>query len=132
MGRQAIGVLLVVAGFAATTAPAAAHHSRAVFDLERLVELEGVITEIKWGNPHMWVYLDVTDATGKTQRWGIEGPGAAAAVASGISPARLKVGARALFKTHLAKDPSNHIADMEVVVIDGQPYYSRGAIIRNS
>lgn len=122
-------ILFVAAGF---IAPVSAHHSRAVFDLDKLVELEGVVAEIKWGNPHMWVYLDVADATGKLERWGVEGPGASAAVASGISPARLKVGARVIFKAHPGKDASKRIADMQTVVIDGQTYYARGAIIQGT
>jgi len=35
---------------------------------------------VDWGNPHIWVFLDVKDETGKVSNWGVEGgaPNAAA------------------------------------------------------
>ena len=54
----------------ATTA--LAHHSPIVFDHTRQVSLTGVVTEFRWGNPHAWIRLDVTEADGKVASWGIE------------------------------------------------------------
>jgi hypothetical protein len=51
---------------------ALAHHSPIVFDRTRQVTLTGVVTEFRWGNPHSWIHLDVTDADGKVANWGIE------------------------------------------------------------
>ncbi len=132
MVRKAVCILVVSVGVAAIAAPVSAHHSRAVFDLDTYIAVEGVVTEITWGNPHMWVFLDVTDESGKIVKWGIEGPAATAAVQSGLSPRLLKVGARVIFKTHPAKDRSKHIGDMEGIVINGKTIYTRGAIVRSS
>jgi len=63
----AVGAL---AALAATTA--AAHHSPAVFDQTRVIELEGVVTEFKWSNPHSWIHLDVRNADGVVENWSIE------------------------------------------------------------
>jgi len=51
---------------------ALAHHSPIVFDRTRQVTLTGVVTEFRWGNPHSWIHIDVTDADGKVANWGIE------------------------------------------------------------
>ena len=51
---------------------ALAHHSPIVFDRTRQVALTGVVTEFRWGNPHSWIHIDVTDADGKVANWGIE------------------------------------------------------------
>jgi hypothetical protein len=51
---------------------ALAHHSPIVFDRTRQVTLTGVVTEFRWGNPHSWIHIDVTDADGKIANWGIE------------------------------------------------------------
>ena len=55
-----------------TAGTALAHHSPIVFDRTRQVTLTGVVTEFRWGNPHSWIHIDVTDADGKVANWGIE------------------------------------------------------------
>lgn len=49
-----------------------AHHSPIVFDRTRQVSIDGVVTEFRWGNPHSWIHIDVTDADGKVANWSIE------------------------------------------------------------
>jgi hypothetical protein len=49
-----------------------AHHSFAMFDQGRQVELHGTIHEFQWTNPHSWIFLDVTDPDGKTATWQVE------------------------------------------------------------
>lgn len=58
----------------ATAGNAVAHHSFAAeFDADKTVVLQGVVTKIEWTNPHVWVYMNVKDATtGQTANWGVE------------------------------------------------------------
>ena len=54
--------------------PLAAHHSFAAeFDAAKAVTLQGTVTKLDWMNPHIWIYLDGKDATGKMQKWQCEG-----------------------------------------------------------
>ena len=54
-------------------AVADAHHSAAPhFDLEQEVSLQGVITELKFVNPHAYFYFDVSDEVGTTVNWRCE------------------------------------------------------------
>lgn len=51
-----------------------AHHSFAMFDFEKVAQIEGVVREMRFTAPHVWLYVTVTDAaTGKTLEYGIEG-----------------------------------------------------------
>ena len=65
-------------GWAAVTAlscalPVIAHHSfSAEFDASKTVTLRGIISKVDWVNPHIWVYLDVKDDTGKTTTWALQ------------------------------------------------------------
>lgn len=54
-----------------------AHHSQAMFDLGRVVALEGVVSRFEWRNPHVYIYLNQTTANGQDVEWKIEavGPG---------------------------------------------------------
>lgn len=50
-----------------------AHHSTVVnFDSSREITVEGVITEIRWLNPHSRFRLDVKNAQGKAEEWLVE------------------------------------------------------------
>jgi hypothetical protein len=37
--------------------PLGAHHSVAMYDLDRLVTLKGTVTRLEWTNPHVFVYF---------------------------------------------------------------------------
>ena len=67
--------VLTIAATAAVIAggAASAHHSTAMFDMQKSVTLEGTIKEFQWTNPHTWIVFEVPNASGGTDEYGIEG-----------------------------------------------------------
>jgi hypothetical protein len=121
---RTVAILTVLLGFSAATT-LSAHHSRAMFDVDTLVSVEGVVTDVQWRNPHMWVTLDVPGPDGKMESWGFEGSGAASMVAAGISPQILKVGNKVKIIAHPGRDKAKRIAEFMGMEVNGR-YYSRG------
>ena len=52
---------------------ALAHHSFAAeYDGDKPVKFTGTVTEMKWSNPHGWIYVDVMDEDGNVVNWALE------------------------------------------------------------
>jgi hypothetical protein len=54
------------------TGPVLAHHSFAMFDQTRKVDLEVVVKEFQWSNPHSWLQVIVKNEQGGTNEWSLE------------------------------------------------------------
>ena len=51
--------------------PGLAHHSYAMFDMNKTVVLDASVTRFKWQNPHAFIEADVT-TRGGSEHWAIE------------------------------------------------------------
>ena len=97
------GVVLLAAGL-----PVFAHHSGAAeFDVNKGIELTGVVTKVEWTNPHAHFYIDVTDASGKVANWNLELASPNVLVRTGWSRHSLKEGDKVTVTGLKAKDNSN-------------------------
>jgi hypothetical protein len=66
---QLFAGILLMAG----VGPAVAHHSfTATYDGDKRIEMEGVIKEVLWRNPHSFVRLDVKGEDGAIKTWSLE------------------------------------------------------------
>jgi Family of unknown function (DUF6152) len=60
-------IMLSVAGTGLT------HHSFAVYDHTRTLNLKGTVTKWQWSNPHAYLDIDVKDANGAIKHYTLEG-----------------------------------------------------------
>ena len=70
--KSPTSVLLVATGLVLASSALLAHHSAAMFDDGKVLELTGVVKEMQWANPHIWIQL-VVDDNGAKKEWSLEG-----------------------------------------------------------
>src|SRR4051812_42315298 len=63
--------VVALAGAALLPRAASGHHSAAMFDDAKVLELKGTIKEMQWKNPHVWIQV-VIDDKGKATEWSLE------------------------------------------------------------
>ena len=110
-------------GFGGTVS---AHHSFAMFDQDKQTKLVGVIKEVQWTNPHIWVQVLVPDASGKAMEWSIEGGSPNGLSHQGWKRTSLKPGDQVEIVIHPLKNGEKGGSLMHVSV-DGKPIGGRPA-----
>jgi hypothetical protein len=85
------------------------HHSfTAAYDNTKRVDVEGVVKEFIWRNPHSFIRIDVTDKDGKVELWSLEWGSSSQLSASKypVSRTSIKVGDRIVAGGEPRRDPS--------------------------
>ena len=72
--------------------PAQAHHSFAMFDLQKQVTVSGTVRQFQWTNPHAYIQLVAKDASGNDVEWSMEMGAPMYLYARGWRPGTLKAG----------------------------------------
>lgn len=101
--------------------PVIAHHSAAIFDLERSVMLEGVVTRYDWVNPHVYLYVDTSNGASEPSVWEIEASPPTLMVQRGWSPDSFVPGDHLTVEANPAKNASRRMAlGRTVRIADGR------------
>ena len=125
MSCFATGVALLLTGGALV-----AHHAEsAQFDVNRPVEVTGVVKKVEWANPHIWYYVEVKDQSGKTTVWGFSGGPPGMLARRGFTKDTLKPGMVVTVRGSRAKDGSNNASGGRVTFADGRQVFSNAAEI---
>jgi len=110
-------IIAAVFGF---VCPAAAHHSAAMFDLEAVVTFQGTVTQFEWANPHVYIHVEVADATGQVIQWEIEGASTPLMMRSGWTATTLAAGEIVTTRVNPARGTERtHARLVSLVTSDG-------------
>jgi hypothetical protein len=100
--------------------PAAAHHSHAMYDASGEIELDGVLTEVRWANPHVWLYLDVENEDGTSRSWAMEGAAIDQLARKGWEREMLRVGSPIKISCYQLRSGGPGCLGGYVLSIDGE------------
>ena len=113
-------ILLVV-----IAARGVAHHSFAAeYDEKKTIKLQGKVTEMKWANPHAWIYMDVAGADGKVVNWAFETGGANALFRRGWRKEDLPAGTVLIIDGWQARNGSNTANARSITFHDGKRLFA--------
>ena len=119
--KAMIKVLLVLAGLSYMAVPVLAHHGfDTEYDSKKKVSMKGVVSKVSWTNPHMRVYVDVTDAKGAVTTWNLETSSPNNARRDGWSKEDLKPGDKVSFEANPGRLVQTRAA-LVVIFKDGDP-----------
>jgi len=119
---------LVIGGFCVAlllnALPLVAHHSFAAqYDSNKPIKFTGKVTKVEWLNPHIYVYVDAKDNSGKNVNYAVEGGAPNGLFRQGWRKDTLKIGDTLSVEGVLAKDGSNTVNARAWVLPDGRKVF---------
>ena len=87
--------------------PVRAHHSSGGYIMTEYTYLEGRITEVHWVNPHVWLYMEVTDDSGEAAVWVLEATGIINLLNYGVTKDSVTPGMNVSVRCHRLRDGAN-------------------------
>jgi hypothetical protein len=104
------------------TGSARAHHSRAAYDSSTEIDITGVVANVAWTNPHIYIVLDVAGAAGPAQQQIEVGP-LSTLGPLGLSRSVLTPGERVTVRANPnRKGPGFIVVGLDVTKSDGSIY----------
>ena len=118
--QKRIALLVVfVSALVLAAWPVQAHHSNSAFEVEKIIEIKGVVKEWKWTNPHTWIFLTVDDGKGGKVEWAVEGRAPGILGRAGWTRNSIKVGDTVTIHCSPAKDGTPTALVARVTLADG-------------
>jgi hypothetical protein len=118
---------VVLASGAAAAVPAFAHHSFAMFDQDRTVQVKGTLKQLEFANPHAWLKVVAPNKSGKAVEWSIEMGSVYQVEAMGLKPDTLKPGDKLTVAVHPLRNGAIGGSFISAQTSDGHEFIHHGA-----
>jgi hypothetical protein len=101
-------------------APLSAHHSFALYDMNKSTEIDGTVVKMEWSNPHCWLFIMALAADGSQVSYGFEMTSVGEMSRKGWAKNVLKPGDKVKVKYHPVHDgrPAGYL--MTAMTADGR------------
>jgi len=123
MRNRLLTSIVVVAGLLFLARPLPAHHGTGIsYDLTKTpITTKAIVTEYKWANPHIQIFIDIKDEKGKVENWSIEGNSPYNWARMGWNRKTLKAGDEITITFYRSKVPDVHAGVIaKAVLADGK------------
>ena len=122
--KMKITLVLLAAAALCAVQQAQAHHAFAAeYDVDKPVELKGILTKMEWVNPHGWIYMDTKQPNGMVKHWMIETAAPSQLSRHGLKKADFVDGMTAVVKGYQGKNDPGLANGRTLVLKDGRSFY---------
>ncbi len=122
MRRVSLSVLgsALLAAVMGLTSPAFAHHSGAMFDASKKVDVSGTIIDFNWSNPHANFKVSVEKPGGGSEVWAVEMNSPNNLVRDGWKRTTLKAGDKVTVTVRPLRDGTPGGQYVSIILADGK------------
>lgn len=98
-----------------------AHHSTAAYDSAKESTMKGVVSEVRWVNPHSYIVMVVSDGKGQAVKWTVLSGTPTLNIRNGWKYDDVKVGDTVTVVVNPSRDPGLHAGILRrITLADGR------------
>ncbi len=122
--------VLSVLGFLPVSTAIGHHSANVYFEIDTIIEVQGVISDVRWRNPHISFALTSREPNREEVIWLVESNSVSTLRQIGFTPEDLEIGALVTVAGWPAKQESNRMSGNHVLFPDGRELILRGSGVR--
>jgi hypothetical protein len=119
--RRFAAFWILVGAFLGVSIPLYAHHGSAAYEMRSSVSVKGAVTDFKFVNPHVLVYVDAKNAQGEVEKWQAELTSPNRLARAGWNLHTLKLGDEITLVGAPAKSGVHSLWITKILGTDGKP-----------
>jgi Family of unknown function (DUF6152) len=120
MKTKFLALFALASSLLAIAAPSFAHHAWRGYDMKHQSTLKGTVTGFDFGNPHVWMNLDVMNDKGEIEQWAAGGPSPSRMANAGWTKDTLHAGDQITIVGNRISDGTNKMRLSKVVLANGR------------